>query len=518
MGPPSERSKLLAAGGTSVQHGVVTVAADTSVQHGVVTVTAASKKDDDGAAAAAVSDADALPKGWVFPVVQGVIQAVLLVPVTISFSAIIFKHPVFAPYLPQLSRLVIASSMVHQTCFAAWSTLPFAVGQVQDAGLIFLSAIASGIATRAQADHDQSPCAFACDADDALAPAVVATTLITLGACTCALGAMLVVAGRLRLASLVQYLPMPVIGGYLAYIGFFCGQAGLGLMAGVELDGIGDWPELLAPSADPLMPAPLLRVAPGLVLGVGLYALVTNVRHDFALPGAMIAIVAAFYFVLYFVVGADLAAARAAGWVAMPTDATPAAASPPPADDALSALDDSALDGGGDADGGGGGGTVGWWSSWMLYDATRMAWRYVPAAAPPWLAMVVVVAFSSSLDVAAIEMELGVPLDYDAELRTVGASNFVSGLFGGFSGSYIFSQTIFALRAGVRSRLCGATIAILECGLVVAPFSVVAYVPKCFFGALLVMIATDLMLEWLWRARHKMAAIEYAVALATFGQ
>ena len=86
---------------------------------------------------------------WVLPALQGVIQAILLVPVTLSFSAIIFKHPCYAPYLPALSRLVLASSLVHQACFALWSGLPFAVGQVQDAGLIFLSAIASQVAPSA---------------------------------------------------------------------------------------------------------------------------------------------------------------------------------------------------------------------------------------------------------------------------------------------------------------------------------------------------------------------------------
>ena len=60
--------------------------------------------------------------------------------------------------------------------------------------------------------------------------------------------------------------------------------------------------------------------------------------------------------------------------------------------------------------------------------------------------MVVVVAFSSCLDVAAIELELGKKLDYDHELKTVGISNVVSGVTGGYSGSYIFSQTIFTLR------------------------------------------------------------------------
>jgi SulP family sulfate permease len=44
--------------------------------------------------------------------------------------------------------------------------------------------------------------------------------------------------------------------------------------------------------------------------------------------------------------------------------------------------------------------------------------------------MIFVVALSSSLDVAAIELELNSPLDYNHELKTVGISNIISGLTG----------------------------------------------------------------------------------------
>ena len=54
------------------------------------------------------------------------------------------------------------------------------------------------------------------------------------------------------------------------------------------------------------------------------------------------------------------------------------------------------------------------------------------------------VAFSSSLDVAAIQMDMGRQLDFNHELVTVGISNLLSGVTGGYTGSYIFSQ--------VRSR------------------------------------------------------------------
>lgn len=140
----------------------------------------------------------------------------------------------------------------------------------------------------------------------------------------------------------------------------------------------------------------------------------------------------------------------------------------------------------------------------------------MPAQIITVLSMTVVVALSSCLDVAAIELELGEKLDYDHELKTVGLSNFVSGMTGGYSGSYIFSQTIFTLRSGVRDRYAGFTVALVEGIIVVLPFPIIAYIPRLFFGSLLVMICTDLMNEWLFEVRHKVTKAQYSVALLTF--
>lgn len=82
-------------------------------------------------------------------------------------------------------------------------------------------------------------------------------------------------------------------------------------------------------------------------------------------------------------------------------------------------------------------------------------------------------------------------------MQTVGIANLSSGLLGGYTGSYIFSQTIFTMRRGVQSRLCGYTVAILELIVIMLPVSITSYVPKLFFGSLLVFIAVDLMYEWL---------------------
>jgi SulP family sulfate permease len=141
------------------------------------------------------------------------------------------------------------------------------------------------------------------------------------------------------------------------------------------------------------------------------------------------------------------------------------------------------------------------YESWQLYGLTSspslIKWALLPQQAVMWLGMFLVVAFSSSLDVAAIEMELGLPLDYNKELFTVGLSNVASGLLGGYTGSYIFSQTIFTMRRGVATRVCGYTVAACELAVILLPVSITSYLPKLFFGSLLVLISVDLLFEWL---------------------
>jgi SulP family sulfate permease len=288
----------------------------------------------------------------------------MVVPVSCAFCTIIFRDPVFLPLLPQLVRLVLFSSAIHQICFSTFSSLPFAIGQVQDAGLVFLSAMASDIAVNM-------------GASGASVKEIVATTIVTLSVFTAALGALLMVVARLKLASLIQYLPMPVIGGYLAFIGFFCGLAGLEMMS-----------EAAMPKGDNVFD-PLLYiilVAPGIVAGVSMYIILSNSSYFFPgrmsqfvpyiLPGCMATMLFIFYSSLY-LYGGTMEDARSYGWVA------PAVQSEE------------------------------FYKAWELFSFSSVHLDQMPGQILRWFGMFLVVAFSSSLDVAAIEMELGLPLDYN---------------------------------------------------------------------------------------------------------
>ena len=64
-------------------------------------------------------------------ILYGLINASIVLPVLMSFSSIIYRHPAFAPYMPVLVKLTVFSGIVHQVCFSTFSSLPFAVGQVR---------------------------------------------------------------------------------------------------------------------------------------------------------------------------------------------------------------------------------------------------------------------------------------------------------------------------------------------------------------------------------------------------
>ena len=74
-----------------------------------------------------------------------------------------------------MAKLGLLASGIHQTVFTLKSTLPFAVGQVQDVGLIFLSAMASSIAQICK-DNDRSRAE------------ALGTSLLTLAICTSLVG------------------------------------------------------------------------------------------------------------------------------------------------------------------------------------------------------------------------------------------------------------------------------------------------------------------------------------------
>jgi sulfate permease, SulP family len=101
-----------------------------------------------------------------------------------------FPSKRFAVYLGSLARLAFLSSAVHQVTMSFFSTLPFAIGQVQDVGLIFLSAMSTSVASLVFAGPEAS------DAEvDKADRVMVTTTLVAMTLATTLTGVLLMLVG-----------------------------------------------------------------------------------------------------------------------------------------------------------------------------------------------------------------------------------------------------------------------------------------------------------------------------------
>jgi len=423
------------------------------------------KNDDNPAAATKNND------NFLYYIVYALVNSIMCVPCLYGYASVIFSHDVYQPHINALSKLVIFSSVVHQACFSIFSSLPFSIGQVQDAGLIFLSAMSHRIATSILDDPNQGGTSTEID-DDAIVAEIVSSTIVLLGLATASLGAILILGGKFRLADAVAYLPLPVVGGYLAFIGYFCVEAGVALCIGTTIMKPSDWSHLFDGRA-------LLLAFPGMLAGIFLTFVARKCTNEAMLPLSMVVIPVIFYLVLY-VNGWSIDDAREGGWVGETSPPVPVS------------------------------------DMFHLVDFSKVRWELGRELIPTWAGMVFVVSFSSCLDVAAISMDMGEALDVNNELMTVGISNFVAGLAGGFTGSYIFSQTIFTYRTGCRSRWIGVLVAFTFIAVVVSTVNFLEVTPLFFLGSTLMFIGFDLIYEWVVEVRHKLLLSEYAVLLATF--
>lgn len=163
------------------------------------------------------------------------------------------------------------------------------------------------------------------------------------------------------------------------------------------------------------------------------------------------------------------------------------------------------------------------WTVWQLYNFRAfftggIAWPIVLHASQSTIPLALVVAFGSSMDIAAIQADVPEELQYDKELITVGTSNLTAAVLGvGFTGSYIFSQTLLLLRQSITSRVAGLIVVLAEFAAFALPISITAFIPRFYLGALMSWIGLDIMKDWLVNAREKVSSTEYLLLLATFG-
>ena len=145
------------------------------------------------------------------------------------------------------------------------------------------------------------------------------------------------------MAQLVQYVPLPVVGGYLGYVGYFCVAGGTSLAAGVEVRREASHCSLVLSSSSPLLRNlkslgtfcsmqlnkvaqwldilhldPFIKIVPLIITTVILILTMEHFTHPLVLPGVLAAIPLVFHGVLL-AAGWTLEQAQETGWAMKPT-------------------------------------------------------------------------------------------------------------------------------------------------------------------------------------------------------
>lgn len=391
--------------------------------------------------------------------VAGSVAGVLVIMAQTSFAVLIFAGDL-APYVSYGLGLTFLAAAVMNLVVAIGSSLPGVVANPQDGPAAILAASAAALAASLPAGSTEQE--------------VLATILATIALMSLVAGAFFFLLGWFRQGGLVRYVPYPVVGGFLAGIGWLLVQGSFGVMAGAPLT-LANAPALLRPDV-------LARWLPGLGIALVTLLVLRRWNHFLILPGLMLGAVGLFYVVVW-VSGVPIPALRVhdgagQGWLLGPF---------PPG---------------------------GLWQPLTPGLLRQAHWPSVLAQAGSAGTILVISAVSLLLNASSLELLARRDVDLNRELKAAGAANLLAGLGGGGPvGFQTLSISSLSYLMGAPSRLVSLVAAVL-CGamLFLGP-TLLSYVPRVVPGGLTLFLGLAFLVEWLYDAWPRLSRLDYAIVV-----
>lgn len=384
----------------------------------------------------------------------GFVVGLLIIIIQLSLATLIFAGPL-AGFAPTAAGLTLFGAFVMGLTVALFSGFPTAVCLPQDAPAAILAMVAAGIAASLAGDADPRA-AFV-----TVGAAIVVSTLAS--------GVLFLLMGRFGLGKLMRYMPYPVVGGFLAGIGWLLVQGSFSIMTGVSLS-IAELPQLFTVDT-------LLLAAPGIALTFALLGAMKRWNSVFTLPAVLLLALAAFAIFLV-VTGQGMADAAHNGLL-------------------LGGMPESG----------------GLWPVFDASDLARIRWSALLPQLPQLATIPLASAISFLLISSGIETAARRDLNLKHELYLNGVANLVGGSAGSFTGYTALSFSMLGPKTGSDSRLVGITAALL-CGF--ATFfgtALLGNFPRFILGGMVLFLGVATLLDWVVAARHQVTRSEYALIL-----
>jgi sulfate permease, SulP family len=381
----------------------------------------------------------------------GITTGILGILFDLSFAVLIFSNSL-SDYLSAGIGFILFSAAATRIMVGLMSSFP---GMVADlAGIpTAIMAWSTGMVVR------QMP-------TTATSSELLVTVIVTIAITSLLTGVFLWVIGTLRLGSVVRLLPDAVIGGFIASSGWLLVKGAFEVMTSQPLTlayfaGVG-------PFASPM------QWLPGLLLAIYLLAVTRRYANSLVMAGSLMVAIGLFYGCLLFT-GISLDQANTQGLtLGIPSLQT----------------------------------------TWQLLSWSDLAQINWQAIGKQWMCsgtVSVITAVLLLMNVKGMEVLLQRDIDINHELKVAGSANIMMGLGGGILSFQSLSRSVMAHNMGGRTRfvtLVGAAT------FVIVPLlfsSVLTYFPTTILGGLLLYLGLSALTEWVYHARKKLSAIDYAM-------
>jgi SulP family sulfate permease len=378
----------------------------------------------------------------------GLINAVIMISIEISFAALIFSGDL-QPFLPRGIGIMLLGSFVISIVISLTSSLAGMVGVPQDTPAALMALVAAGIAAALKGQN----------------PEAIYSTVIGAIMLASLLTAFLFIAlGWFKASAFVRYIPYPVVGGFLAGTGYLLTKGALGVMVDLPLT-LANLPHFF--SADVLW-----RWLPGILFGMTLYLILRRFNHFLIMPGAVMAAIAFFYIYIFFA-GISIHEASASGWLLGPFP------------------------------------EGGLFKPFTLDNLAMVHWDAIFSHSATFATLFGLSVISLLLNASGLEVIYKKDVDLDRELISAGGATFIGGLLGCIVGYQTLGLSALAKKFEVQNRLVGVFTGVI-CGLALfIGASALSYFPKPVLGGMLFMLGVSFLAEWLVDSYKQLPRMDY---------
>jgi sulfate permease, SulP family len=389
---------------------------------------------------------------WLAWITIGLIIGAVEAIFAMAFAALVFGGRVEDFIAEGISLYLGAAALT--LGILAWLAGPRGVvGGLQPATAVVLATVGATVAVTAYGSIER---AFV---------TVVAASLVVTILC----GIAFVVLGTFRRANLIRFVPYPVVGGFLAGVGWLLVKGAVYLSA--------DLLPSLTPIGDLFQASALQLWGPAFALGVILLVATRLVKRPIVIP-VVLGIGLVLFAIGMLVTGSSIASARSGHWLLLgPFDSFQS------------------------------------WRPWTLHSLTDADWSAVAGQWAGILSAVLVATIVILFNISGSEIVLHRDLDTNRELRDAGFLNVVSGALGGIPGYHALSLTALAERMSVDARVAGLIAAAVPLAGVIFGASVIELLPRMIVGGVLIFLGLAFLVEWVWDKRRVLPPLEYGVVL-----